>query len=367
MFSARSRVALVLLSLSPSASPPVHPLTPLTPHLRRPSPSCACSCSSRACSRCFCVFLRSRVSLRAFPPCFCVVPLRPLSHAPNLAARAPRAAPLYRPCTLHRTRFDVLIFALKSVCTMSSLLPRYLVLAVLAVFCFSAQVSVYSDASCLQRMYAFSVFADVCTALSTSPATPMALLKCSSDALTISFGAPLPGNQTLPLACNDMSSSGITVSTACSGVGGGQWMRITEPSCNSNGAAFVVAAFKDSLCNVPYFPNASIWDTLVLSSCRDEIPYFLTPVSAYSARRSRHGTHIVKFTELNCSDSGSVPFYLPSTGECSPNSGSAYLLFARQFPASPFDPSLANTYLTADDLLLRAAGTSFAQTLYSKP
>ena len=251
-----------------------------------------------------------------------------------------------------------------SVCTMSSLLPRYLVLAVLAVFCFSAQVSVYSDASCLQRQYSFSVFADVCTALISNPATPMALLKCSSDALTISFGASLPGNQTLPLACNDMSSSGMTVSTACSGFGG-QWWRLTEPSCNSNGAAFVVAAFKDSVCNVPYLPNASIWDTLVLSSCRDEIPFFLTPVSAYSATRgSSNGTHIVKFTELNCSDSGSAPFYLPSTGECSPNSGSAYLPFARQFPASPFDPSLACTNLTADDLLLRAAG---AQTLFSKP
>ena len=56
-----------------------------------PSPSSACSRSSRAYSRSFRVFMCSRIPPRAFAPCFCAASLTP--HAPNLAVRAPRAAP----------------------------------------------------------------------------------------------------------------------------------------------------------------------------------------------------------------------------------------------------------------------------------
>jgi hypothetical protein len=161
-----------------------------------------------------------------------------------------------------------------------------------------------------------------------------------------------------------MSSTAITVSTACTSLGN-QWWRLSETTCNSNASAFVVAPFKDSACTTPFLPNFSIWDTLVLSSCRDERPLFLNPVSAYSATRgSSHYTQVIKYYELNCSDPGSAHFDLPSSGECSPNAGSSILPFARQFPASPFDPSLARTTWTDDDLLLRAsAGASFAKTL----
>jgi len=286
--------------------------------------------------------------------CFSAVLALPLSR-PNLAARAPHAAPVQAPC---RTRVS-LIFALLSASTMSSLLLRYLSFAVLTVTCFSAQISVYNDASCLQRTNAFSVFTDVCTALSTQP---VALLKCSSDAVAVSIGAPLPGNQTVPLACNDMSSTAISVSTACTNLGN-QWWRLSETTCYSNASAFVVAPFRDSACMMPFLPNFSIWDTLVLSSCRDERTLFLDSVSAYSATRgSSNYTQVIKFNELDCSDPGSAPFDLPSSGECSPNAGSSILPFARQFPASPFDPSLALTTLTDYDLLLRAsAGASFAK------
>ena len=80
--SARSRVALPLaLRVTPcTLSRP--------PSSRRPPPLPArAPCSSRACSCCYCVFLRSCTSPRAFAPSCCAA----LSHAPNLAARAPRS------------------------------------------------------------------------------------------------------------------------------------------------------------------------------------------------------------------------------------------------------------------------------------
>ena len=89
--SARSRVAL---------SPSARAFAPLTPSSsRRPSlptpPSSACPCSSRACSCCYRVLLRSRVSPRTFAPCCCAASLTPQTRR----ARSP--LPVQAPC---RTR-----------------------------------------------------------------------------------------------------------------------------------------------------------------------------------------------------------------------------------------------------------------------
>ena len=79
-FARALRVAPPLaLRISARAPPPLRDA---------PLPTAHCSRSSRAYSRSFRVFLRSRIPPRAFAPCFCAA-----SHAPNLAARAPRAAP----------------------------------------------------------------------------------------------------------------------------------------------------------------------------------------------------------------------------------------------------------------------------------
>ncbi len=71
--------ALELCSLSFVRRPP-HAPSLATP----PLPFSACSRSSRACSRCYRVFLRSRVLPRAFASCCCAA----LSHAP-ISSRAP--------------------------------------------------------------------------------------------------------------------------------------------------------------------------------------------------------------------------------------------------------------------------------------
>ena len=83
--SARSRVALPL-ALRVSA------LTPLTPSLATP-PSSACSRSSRACSSCYRVFLRSVV----LPRCCCAA----LSHRILLATPHLMRQTCYPPNTLH--------------------------------------------------------------------------------------------------------------------------------------------------------------------------------------------------------------------------------------------------------------------------
>ena len=70
-----------------------------------PSPSSACSRSSRACSLCYRVFLRSRVSLRTFASCCCAA----LSHAPQShRARSPCRLAVQAPC---RTRVTLRSFA----------------------------------------------------------------------------------------------------------------------------------------------------------------------------------------------------------------------------------------------------------------
>ena len=88
--SARSRVALPLASAWPRA--PSHAL----PRPSLPTPlSSACSRSSRACSCCYRVLLRSRVSPRTFAPCCCAASLTPQTRR----ARSP--LPVQAPC---RTR-----------------------------------------------------------------------------------------------------------------------------------------------------------------------------------------------------------------------------------------------------------------------
>ena len=88
--------ALGLRSLSPYAWPRAPSHASLTPLLATPpSPSSACSRSSRACSCCYRVFLRSCLSPRAFALCCYSASLTPQSRR----ARSP--LPVQAPC---RTR-----------------------------------------------------------------------------------------------------------------------------------------------------------------------------------------------------------------------------------------------------------------------
>jgi hypothetical protein len=85
---------------APSRPPrgPVHPLTPLSrPSLATP-PSSACSLQLP----CVLLLLPRISALSRVAACFCVVLCAAISHAPNLAARAPRAAPC-RTCVTSRS------------------------------------------------------------------------------------------------------------------------------------------------------------------------------------------------------------------------------------------------------------------------